>query len=240
MVGIAPCGYSSSNRMQTPEAAPQPDIFKMQPPPPPRLGSPWLTIWIRPRATIRQVIDTNPHRMVHPLMITGGVVEAFTRAAMRNAGDTMSLGEIFVVYSLVGAMGGLLTLYVGGWLLRTVGLWLGGYGPVSHVRAALAWSQVPAVWAIGLMVIELALYGDQLFTHNAPAITALPTLAAWLMLTEAVVAAWGFVILVKCIGEAMGLSDRRSLGAVLLAGLMMVVMLAVVEAAVEAVVAVVG
>jgi hypothetical protein len=226
--------------MQTPEPTPQPDIFQLQPPPPPKLGSPWLTVWTKPRATIRQVIETNPRHMVHLLMVTGGVVEAFTRAAMRNAGDTMSLGEIILVYSLVGAVGGVLTLYVGAWLLRTVGLWLGGHGAPSHVRAALAWSQVPAVWAIGLMVIELALYGDQMFTRDAPGITAQPTLAAWLMVIESVVAVWGFVILVKCLGEVMGLSDRRSLGAVLLAGLLMVVILWVVEATVQGVVSVVG
>ncbi len=57
-------------------AAPPPPV---PPPPPPVVTppeplNPWFSIWVQPRATMRQVLDANPRRMVHRLALTAVVV----------------------------------------------------------------------------------------------------------------------------------------------------------------------
>ncbi len=211
------------------------EIFELEPPPPPKPGNPWLTMWTQPRATMRWILDNEPDRWVHLLMMTGGVIGALTRASWKNAGDEMSLGAVLGVYSVVGVIGGLITLYAGGWLLTQAGQWLGGEGSFGDVRSALAWSQVPAVWGVSLLIINLALFGEQMYTSHAPAIEANQHLAAVLAVVEIAAAVWGFVIWVKCLGEAMGVSDWLALGSIILAMCGMAVVFGVVEAVVTGV-----
>jgi hypothetical protein len=47
--------------------------------------NPFLTIWTRPRATIRAIVDTDPNRHVLLLAAIGGVVNALDRATWKNA-----------------------------------------------------------------------------------------------------------------------------------------------------------
>ena len=81
--------------------------------------SPFLTIWTRPRATIRAIVDTNPFLHVALLAMVGGVVQTVDRAVQRNAGDTLSLPAILGLAVLFGPIGGLIGLFVGGWFVRT-------------------------------------------------------------------------------------------------------------------------
>jgi len=215
------------------------DIFTLEPPPPKRMN-PWLSMWTQPRATMRQILDTNPDRLVHVLMVIGGIVGALTRAASRNAGDEMSLGVLWSVYGVVGAIGGLVTLYIGGGILTWSGSWLGGRGNFQQIRAALAWAQVPVVWALILLVIELAVFGQEMYTSKAPTIESNPGLVVTLMLIEVIVAIWGLVILVKCLAEAHGFSDTKALGSIILAGSVTTILLYLVEALVTGFVAAVG
>ncbi len=41
---------------------------------PPEPLNPWFSIWVQPRATMRQVLDANPRRIVHRLALAAVVV----------------------------------------------------------------------------------------------------------------------------------------------------------------------
>src|SRR5439155_17205593 len=132
--------------------APLPQVNRLdqtsaEPPhaPPSRLN-PWVSLWLRPRPTMRQILDTDPRRMVVPLVLLYGVLSGLTIATFP------ALPE-FVPRAIVGAVGvvvlpllGLVALYLGGFLLRLTGGWLEGQGDAVAVRCALAWSCVPGLW----------------------------------------------------------------------------------------------
>ena len=61
----------------TPSRAAPPPAIPPPPPPvviPPEPLNPWFSIWVQPRATMRQVLDANPRRMVHRLARAAVVV----------------------------------------------------------------------------------------------------------------------------------------------------------------------
>lgn len=93
----------------------------------PRMN-PWLSIWLRPRATMRSILDTDPERLVILLACVGGVAEALGRASMRNVGDRLPLWTLLLTCGAVGPVGGLISLYLGSLLLRWTGGWIGGRG----------------------------------------------------------------------------------------------------------------
>ena len=184
--------------------------------------NPWLTMSLSPRATIRHIITTDPRRHVILLAVLYGIAETFSRASGLNLGDVVPfLGVILLCLSL-GGLGGIVSLYVGGALLTWVGQRLGGRGNSIMVRAAIAWSAVPRIWALILLPIQIAIFRKELFTSATPQLHANRLLALLLLsfaLVELIVRIWSFVIFLHALGEVHGFSAWRALVTTLLAGL---------------------
>lgn len=186
--------------------------------------NPWTSIWTRPRATIRQIVDTDPKYMVIPLAILGGIVQAFDNASTRNLGDELPLGGIIVAALIGGPIGGLISLYLAGWFLRVTGGWLGGKANAEKVRAAIAWGQVPAIATLPLIGVQIALFGIEMFTEFTPELDANDQMLYVLLATgvgEMILGIWAIVAVIKCVAEVHEFSAWRGLGAMFLAFLVL-------------------
>jgi hypothetical protein len=86
--------------------------------------SPWLTIWTRPRATMREILDTDPERMVVALAMLGGFSKSLDKASLRNVGEFFSVPVIILIAAIAGSIGGLIWLYAVGGLERDPALHL--------------------------------------------------------------------------------------------------------------------
>jgi hypothetical protein len=187
--------------------------------------NPWVHIWTRPRAVMRQILDSDPRRMVHRLAILGGV-SAGLSANVNLPGIQIPLPAVIVCKLLVGVLGGLIGLYVGGGLVLMTGRWLGGRGSFVTVRSALAWSNVPVIWAALLWLPLFVYLGWDAFNIDKDLMLVDPIglmLMVPLGIVTVVVVIWRVVILCKLVGEAHGFSAWHSLGAFLIAGLIVLV-----------------
>jgi hypothetical protein len=187
----------------------------------------WLSIWVRPRATIRRIIDADPRKFaVGIAFVAGALTMVNIRASLMNA----PMPHMHMRMPHIGPLGLALAalfmgavnvamLFVFGALYRWSGAMLGGTAEAVQVRAALAWSQVPEIYLTiaGIIVAAFGLAG-------APA-GVYPRHSAF-GLIEGIVTLWAFVISVKCLGEVHGFSAWRALGAVVL-GLLAVVLVLV-------------
>ncbi len=190
------------------------------------IENPFLTIWTKPRATIRAIVDIDPTYRVIPLAMAAGVVQALDRAAQRNAGDKLPLAGILVTAITLGPISGVVGLYIGGALLGWSGRLLGGRAESEKVRAALAWGQVPLLGSIPIWLVQLGLVGREMFTSETPTLTANPVLGLALMATgliEILLGIWCFVTMLKCLGEVHEFSAWRALGSILLVVIVIVV-----------------
>jgi len=181
---------------------------------------PWLSMWTRPRATVRRLVQTRPEHAVLLLAALGGVAQVLDRASWRNLGDHYGPGAIFLAAVVAGPIGGVITLYLFGWLISVTGRWLGGEAPPSHVRTAMAWGNLPNVAGLLLWLPALALIGQEMFTSLTPQLDAQPVLALLLLplgLAWMALAIWSLVLLLHGLGEVQGFSAWRALGNVLLA-----------------------
>jgi hypothetical protein len=188
--------------------------------------NPWFSMWTRPRATIAQIVERDASRLVVPLAAIAGFGQALDRASTRSAGDTLDLPTIFLVAAVAGPVGGIITLYLAGVLLRWTGSWLGGKASTEHIRAAIAWSNVPTVWALLLWIPELAIFGGEMFTTETPRLDAnvgLAFLLLFLIAVEVAIGLWAFVVFLKSLGQVQGFSAWKALGNGLLALLSIVV-----------------
>lgn len=206
--------YAPSSSMSPPYAPPP----AYTPPAPGEPLSPWVHIWTRPRAVMRQILDTNPRRMVHRLAILGGVA-AGLGTNVNLPGIPIPLPVVIVCKLVIGVVGGLIGLYIGGGLVLMTGRWLGGRGDFVAVRSALAWSNVPVIWAALLWLPLLVYLGWDAFNINKDLMLVDPIglmLTIPIAILTVVVVFWRIVILCKVVGEAHRFSAWHSLGAFLI------------------------
>ncbi|TBX23888.1 hypothetical protein TK45_06440 [Bowmanella sp. JS7-9] len=152
--------------------------------------------------------------MVLLLSAVSGFLHALDRASMRDMGDKYDITTIIAIAAISGPIGGIIGLYLGGALLRWVGNWMGGTGSSETIRAAIAWSSVPVIWAGLLWIPAIAMFGDVLFTSDTSSLDGNLGLAVALIvygLIEIVIGVWAIVVFLKCLGQVQGFSAWMAL-----------------------------
>jgi hypothetical protein len=188
--------------------------------------NPWVSMWTRPRATIRQIVMTDSERHIHLLAIVSGFGQALSNAEERSLGNQMGVPAVLVFCLMFGAIGGLIGLYLASAMLRWTGSWLGGQATSEQVRAAYAWSSVPAIWLLSIWLPKILIFGRRVFMDAGFASETQRLVFLLFALIELVVGIWGTVVFLKSLGEVHGFSAWKALGATILAILIVVVPLA--------------
>jgi Yip1 domain. len=205
--------------------------FKREENEPERLLNPFLHIWIKPRQVIRQILNSNSKKYVILLAMIGGFAKSLDQASTRGAGDTLGYPCIFLGALIGGTIGGIIGLYILSWLIKWTGKAVGGKGSFEEIKTAIAWSNVPVMWALILWIPEIILFGQELFTSTTPIIDSNLSLTIALIsfgLIEVIIGVWTFVISLKCIAEAQKFSAWKALGNVILSGLAIIVPLLII------------
>jgi hypothetical protein len=192
-----------------------------------QINRPWVSIWTKPKTTIRGIIEADPQR--HLILLAGisGLLSLLNSAFNRKLGDQLSFLTILALVVIAGPIAGVIGLYLGGAILRWSGGLLGGKASQLEVRAAIAWSRVPQIAAGILLVGGVVILGPEAFTTEAPRfdafLTDLPRVAGLsvyyglvaLEIATIVLSFWGLVILWLSISEVHGFSAWRAFAATL-------------------------
>ena len=189
------------------------------------VGHPLVSIWTRPRATIRSIVGTDPTRYVLVLAALAGVRQALNEMTISQLGDEFGPAGLIILALGAGAVAGMVGLYLAAWLFEVTGRWLGGTARARELRAALAWGGVPLVAALLVVALEVLLYGQAIFTSALPSLNQKPVFLA-LRVVESVLSIWALVLLLKCVSEVQGFSIWKALVNTVLATLAIVLPIA--------------
>ncbi len=182
--------------------------------------SPFIAIWTEPRAAIRNIVELDPLRYVLGLAALGPALVAMESAWSRMLSAQTPPPflwplEVAFIAIFAGAIG-IAMLYFNGWALRWIGGALGGVATSVQVRAALAWSRIPAI-AAALISIAATLLGaaapPAFLNGHLPPFT--PSFVG-LGFVNLVLGVWSFVVMLQCVGEVHRFSAWRALGAILI------------------------
>ena len=205
--------------------------------------NPWRSIWLQPRATIRQIVNTDPERHVLALVAANSVMGALITALASALEGQLGLLFLLLIVLVLAPIAAVVMLYLMAVLLRWTGGWLGGVASSRDLRAAIAWGGVPSVIAGAVLLVAMLMPGLDLFPTPPPELQASPLLLATYGLgpkIQSLAALWSVVAIIKCVGEVHGFSAWRALGSYLLAIVLLVVAMVVVVVAVTVVAAVAG
>jgi hypothetical protein len=121
-----------------------------------------------------------------------------------------------------GVISGLIGLFLFGLLVRVSGRWLGGTGTAGRLRTAIAWACVPSVVSLALWIPEYWIFGRELFSADTPIMDERPFTLVGFAVLQIVLGVWGLVILTKGVAQIHGFSAWRSLSAMIVAVLLIV------------------
>lgn len=176
--------------------------------------NPWMSIWVEPRATIRSIITTNPRYGFVLLSAAYGFPVALNFAQNLGLAASIPLWAIIIGALVLCTFLGMIGISVSAWLLKVAGRWIGGKGTFQTVRAAVAWSSVPSFVSSLMWLVLIAIFGSQVFSPQFPETNFFGYQAGvvfLVFLVQTVVSIWGFIILLKALGEVQGFSAWKAL-----------------------------
>lgn len=179
------------------------------------IGNPWITIWTRPRATIRRIVETDVrYQVVFLAMLAGALSRLESRwAQVPGAPGSVAFPLMVVASVIVGAILGVIGLYINGALLKWSGSVLGGVANYAEVRAALAWAEVPAIVAVSIGILSILIgTGGPLMPFGGSGAESSVSVS----LLHAIFGVWSFILVLKGVGEVHRFSAWRALGAIVL------------------------
>ncbi len=193
------------------------------------LENPYLGIFVRPRTTIRRIVDANPRDRVIAIVVAAAVFGSaswfFGNSAAHSANTSgahilnpRTSQIIRTVFLLLSPLFGITLLYIQGALLSWSGGLLGGAAKSIDVRAAIAWSRIPniASYILYLPAVALGLVVP-LQMGARPSLHELVRHFFELGGIFVVLGIWELVVFLSCIAEVHRFSIWRALGSWLIA-----------------------
>jgi hypothetical protein len=166
------------------------------------LAESFLTVWLRPRETVRRIVARKPTYMVLAIAALGGIPQVL--AAFPATDQRASLDVILLAGLLLGPFLGVFSLYLGAWLTGLSGRWfLAGRASGVELRTALGWSGLPHVVALPLWLLATAAFGAQMYTARSELLTGSPVYLLF-ALTNLALQLWGLVIASHGLAEVQG------------------------------------
>lgn len=190
-------------------------------------------MFTRPRRTIAGIVADERYASVLLLAMLAGMFDVLER--MADFRVTLSIARVALVAGVGGSLGGLLMLYLSGWLMHACGRWYGGKASAPALRAALAWGRVPFLVAGVLFLARLALTGGPGaagWAHRGFQASAFWAVF-FLDIAGAILATWSLVSSVAAVSEVQDLSIARTVGSFVMAGVMFGVLLMITVSAVS-------
>lgn len=182
------------------------------------------TIWYRPSDTLRFILQNCPQKYVTALLVLGGISRAVGRASDKGYGDTMELWAVLTLAFVLGGLFGWIGYYMYAWGMRVTGNWLDGKATTEQFRTVLAWSLVPAIGSLVLLIPELFVIGEELF-KSEPDVYSNAIAYSYILfgLLEITLGIWSIVILVKGIAIIQKFSVWKALLNAFLPGIILLI-----------------
>lgn len=203
-----------------PEVGPSPPGVAFKDYPQPERQSPFVSMWFRPTRTIRHVVLYESELWAIGIGVATGIVRALNRSATQNFGDRLRLDLLLGLCLILGPAMQLLSIYVGGAILRACGTLFRSQWSYAEVRVALAWGSLPQAAMLVPWLVALAVFHGEMFSSNKPTLALYPSMRYAVLLfyvLDLAFVVWSVVLTLRALTAVF----RRSVGYVILSCLVM-------------------
>ena len=165
----------------------------------------WISMWTNPRPTIRAIVNLNPKFGVFYLATIYALQNNLVCSSYWSLGLSFPFYAILLASLVLSPFLGVIWLYFTGWVLYITGKWFRGQAPMSHLRAAAAWSKIPSCISLFMWLILLISDSDMTFIHAVSGPAAL-----FMNFILLILGVWSFVLLIQSVRELQNFSIGKS------------------------------
>ena len=184
--------------------------------------NPWLAMWVRPRATIRAIVEQDPKRSLWLLAFIYGFTSLLNGFQSFPIALQFGVIPMLLIAVIFAPFWGYAIFSMWSYVVIWVGRLFKGQATFEQGRAAFAWAAVPLIANIPLWVLLVLFFGDFLFfgAQDQIMIAGPAVLLLFLILIgKLVFAIWSIVIYLQALAEVQQFSVLRAIGNVILASL---------------------
>ncbi|SDW90076.1 Yip1 domain-containing protein [Marininema mesophilum] len=180
---------------------------------------PWLSMWFKPRKTVRQYLDSDQSKWIWLLVIFSGIKFFLDNADAQNVGDKVSAGSILFLSMFFGSIIGIIQWLIMSASLAFMGKFFDLHATWGQLRKAISLSYIPLVWGLLIWIVKIYAFGQENFTALTPTIDAsIPLLALIVLcyLLNYLILCWYVIVLSKSVAEVYDISAWGALGLIIL------------------------
>lgn len=173
--------------------------------------SPWVSVWFSPRLTIERLVATRPTYLVWLLAILGMIASIYQQVAFAGIADLLQDWRFAIGLVLLGAVAGIVWLYLYAIILGWIGRCLGGEATALQMRAVFAWSMLPVIVSgVVVLIIRTAVEPGKI-ASGATAVLVL------------IFSLWSFAIFLLMLGRVERFGFWRTISAYLIAAVFLAI-----------------
>jgi len=173
----------------------------------PRPASPLISVWLRPRQTIERIVAERPRHLVVLLAALGGAAGVAMTLVNLGIGSDLLGWQALLACIFGGALLGVFNLYIFAVVAGSVGRMIGGRASTAAVRAAFAWSTLPAV--LGLVIVLAVLGGLHVFSDGSS--LAPSSFSPVFGLVQGIFGLWSIVVTLLMLSRVEGFGFWRTI-----------------------------
>jgi len=175
---------------------------------------PWLSIWVKPKQTVRALINYNVKYRFFLLSLLYGLPTVLQMAQNLSLGSVFSLPAIILVSVILSPILGCIGLLLCTAFLTWTGRWLGGKGAFLEMRCGVSWTNATNLVTVLVWAALIAQFKEVIFYEGFARMPMTVNEASWLSIyffVQLVVAVWSFVLLLYAVSEVHRFSIWKAL-----------------------------
>jgi len=181
-----------------------------------RRPNPWVSMWMHPRLTLQNLIDTGTEfDGFFSVVIIAGIAQKLSDTFFDTNVPSDTILKLLGFAVVGGIISSLIYLLLASYLIHLIGQYLGGKASRDNIIAAVGWSEMPLACSMLIWILYIPLFAsgviggevqDQSISSASFAITTI------ILLIQVTLTLWSVVILLSAIGQV----QRFSIGMTLL------------------------
>ncbi len=175
---------------------------------------PWLSIWVKPRQTVRALINYNIKYRFFVLSLLYGLPTVLQMAQNLSLGSVFSLPAIILISLILSPILGSIGLILCTTFLTFTGRMLGGKGSFLEMRCGVSWTNATNLVTVIVWGALISQFKEVIFYEGFVRMPMTVTEASWLSIyffVQLVVAVWSFILLLYAVSEVHKFSIWKSL-----------------------------
>ncbi|NGX32802.1 MAG: hypothetical protein K1060chlam4_00855 [Candidatus Anoxychlamydiales bacterium] len=182
--------------------------------------NPWLKMWVKPKTTIRKVVDYNPNFRLFWLSAIYGIVSLLSSSQSFALGHRFHFFLVLFLCLVIAPLWGYIVFSVSSFFIFLSGKWLKGSAKYKEVRSAIAWSNAPMIVNIFLWILLLSIFREDMlrdFPASFVFSKAQRVFLFLILLSQLVVSVWIIVLYINALSEVQRFSIGKAILNILIA-----------------------